>query len=337
MNLEKELQNKIDLLTKPHGSLGLLERTALKYGMIKNSLCPKLPENKKVFVFSGDHGITESGTSAYPKEVTVQMVTNFLNGGAAINVFSKHNNAEVFIVDAGVDYDFEPHKNLIVKKVGYGTKNFTKEKAMSLSDAEKSIKFGRDIASDAIKNGGDLFAIGDMGIGNTATATAICCAAGIPIDSIIDIGTVINSDTLSKKRELIKNAVEFHSPFENPIDIISKVGSYCIGEMIGFMLECTDQKVPFVTDGYPVTSAAFIAYKINPEVKKYMFAGHKSAVKGHEVLLNLLEAEPLLNLGMRLGEGTGAVLSFSIIEAAVKMLNNMASFESAGISTGDEL
>jgi len=335
-DLENKIKERLNSLTKPKESLGFLEAIALKIGKIQGKVLPKLPEKKAVFVFAGDHGVTEEGVSAYPKEVTAQMVLNFLNGGAAINVFSRHVGSEVYVVDAGVDYDFPAHERLLNKKVGKGTKNFSKEPAMSREEAEKSIEYGKEIARFAKEKGFELVAVGDMGIGNTTTATAIAVALGHNFSELIDIGTVITGQQLKKKEVVVKQAISIHEPFMDPIDVLSKVGSYCLGEMAGFMLECAQLNIPVVIDGFPTTAAALIAAQLNPEVVDCMFSGHRSKVKGHRVLLDALNLRPILDLDMRLGEGTGAVLSFSIIEAAIKMINEMATFDDANVSKGKE-
>lgn len=335
MLLKEKIQKKIDMLTKPKGSLGLLESIALKYALIQGSSDVSLPKDKRVYVFAGDHGVVEQGVSAYPKEVTAQMVFNFLAGGAAINVFGRHNHTSVYIVDAGVDYDFSAETKVINKKIGRSTMDFSSGPAMSSEQAELCIKYGREVASQAINEGADLLAIGDMGIGNTTTAAAMCAGMGIPIEEVLDVGTLIDKQMLAKKGEVLEKTIKIHSPFNGPMDVLMKTGGFCIGEMSGFMLECTDRKVPFVVDGFPVSSAALLAYRINPKVRDYMFIGHQSAVKSHMPIIKELGLEPLLKLEMRLGEGTGAVLSFNIIEAAIKMLNEMSSFDDANISKSD--
>ena len=335
--LKQKIIQRLNSLTKPIKSLGYLEEIALKIGLIQEKVIPDLFKDKRVYVFAGDHGVVEEGVSAYPKEVTAQMVYNFLKGGAAINVFSRHVNAKVFVVDAGVDHDFEDHPFLIKAKIGYGTRNFTKGPAMNYDKAELSLKKGREIARNAVKDGGDLLAVGDMGIGNTTTATAIAVAFGYEIDKILDIGTVIDERGLERKKNAIIKGMEVNKPNPaDPVDVLSKVGSYCLGEMAGFILEACESKVPVVIDGFPTTAAYLLAYKINPIVKDYAFAGHKSSAKGHEILLKDLGLRPILDLDMRLGEGTGAVLSMSIIEAAVKMIREMATFEEASVSKGKE-
>ncbi|HID57521.1 TPA: nicotinate-nucleotide--dimethylbenzimidazole phosphoribosyltransferase [Candidatus Poribacteria bacterium] len=336
--LKRRIWDHINNLTKPIGSLGELERIAAKLALIHGSVKPRYLVKKRVYVFVGDHGVVEEGVSAYPKEVTKEMVYNFLRGGAAINVFARHVEAEVFVVDAGVDAEFEPHPFLIIKKVERGTNNFTKGPAMTPKQAELSVEYGRQIASACLKDHVDIAVVGDMGIGNTTTATAMAVAMGIPMEEVLDIGTVIDSAGLEKKRRAVLRAIELNRPDPNdPMDILTKVGSYCFGEMTGFMLEMTERGKPVVIDGFPTTAAACIAHMIEPDLSAYLFAGHKSAVKGHAVLLERLGLKPILDLDMRLGEGTGGVLALSIIEAAVKMANEMATFQSAGVSKGNEI
>ncbi|ONN27115.1 nicotinate-nucleotide--dimethylbenzimidazole phosphoribosyltransferase [Thermosipho affectus] len=337
MTLREKVINRLNNLTKPVGSLGYLEEIALKISLIQEKELPELFNDKRVYVFAGDHGVVEEKVSAYPKEVTFQMVFNFLNQGAAINVFSKHVGAKVYVVDAGVDYDFDQHPSLIVKKVGYGTKNFTKGPAMSKDDALKSVEYGQKIAKDAINEGADLLAIGDMGIGNTTTATAIAAAFGFNLDEILDIGTPIDNEKLKRKKQVVEKAIKVNNP--NPsdsIDVLSKVGSYCIGEMAGFILQAVEEKIPVVIDGFPTTAGFLIAYHIDKKVKDYVLFGHKSKVKGHKVILDSINERPILDLDMRLGEGTGAVLSMYLIEAAIKMIREMATFESANVSKGSD-
>jgi nicotinate-nucleotide--dimethylbenzimidazole phosphoribosyltransferase len=338
VELEGRIWDHINNLTKPIGSLGELERIAAKIALIHGSVKPGYLERKRVYVFVGNHGVVEEGVSAYPKEVTREMVYNFLRGGAAINVFARHVGAEVFVVDAGVDAEFEPHPKLIIKKVGKGTRNFTKGPAMRPQQAELSLEYGRQIAEECLKDQIHIAVVGDMGIGNTTTATAIAVAMGIPMEDVLDIGTVIDSAGLEKKRRAVLRAIELNRPDPNdPMDILTKVGSYCFGEMAGFILGMTRGGKPVVIDGFPTTAAACIAHMIDPDLSVYLFAGHRSAVKGHGVLLERLQLRPILDLDMRLGEGTGGVLALSIIDAAVKMANEMATFQSAGVSKGNEI
>lgn len=332
--LRDEIINRLNNLTKPINSLGYLEEIALKIGLIQQKVIPELPKNKRVYVFAGDHGVVDNGVSAYPKEVTYQMVLNFLNGGAAINVFGRHVGAEVYVVDSGIDKEIDIHHPKFIKaKVGYGTNDFTKQPAMTRSQAEKCLEIGKQIASKAIEEGADLLVTGDMGIGNTTTATAISVAFGYSIDDVLDIGTPIDSLGLKRKREAVQKAINLNRPSPNdPIDVLAKVGGFCVGQMAGFILEACSRHIPVIVDGFPCTSALLIAYKMKPEVLNFVFAGHKSNVKGHKVLLDSMGLRPILDLNMRLGEGTGAVLAISIIEAAIKMIREMATFESAKVS-----
>ncbi|RKX56440.1 MAG: nicotinate-nucleotide--dimethylbenzimidazole phosphoribosyltransferase [Thermotoga sp.] len=335
--LKNDIKRRLNNLAKPKGSLGYLEEIAIKMAMIQGRVIPELPRRKAVYVFAGDHGIVEEGISAFPKEVTAQMVFNFLKGGAAINVFSRHVGSEVFVVDAGVDFDFPESPGLLKMKIGRGTRNFLKETAMTRKKAKCAIDYGKKVARHAIDRKVDLIAVGDMGIGNTTTATAIATAFGYKLEDIIDIGTVVSKEQLEKKEKVVRKAMEIHSPFKDPIDVLSKVGGFCFGEIAGFILECANNRLPVVLDGFPTTAAALIAYNIDQKVVDFMFAGHKSKVKGHSVILNRLKLRPILDLDMRLGEGTGAVLSFSIIEAAIHMIREMTTFDDANIVRGNEL
>jgi nicotinate-nucleotide--dimethylbenzimidazole phosphoribosyltransferase len=336
--LRERIVNRLNNLTKPVGSLGYLEEIALKIGLIQGKVVPELPKNKRIYVFASDHGVVHNGVSAYPKEVTYQMVLNFLNGGAAINVFARHVGADVYVVDSGVDGDFEiSHPKFIKAKIGYGTADFTQGPSMTRGQAEMCIEMGRKIAMGAIKEGADLLAVGDMGIGNTTTATAVAVAFGFPIDDILDIGTPLDSEGLKRKRQAVLKAIEINRPkVDDPIDVLEKVGGFCIGQMAGFILEAAEHRIPVVVDGFPTTAGLLIAWKMKPEIIDFIFAGHKSMVRGHKVLLDAMKLRPILDLDMRLGEGTGAALSMSIIEASIKMIREMATFDSAGVSKGSD-
>lgn len=336
--LRESIMERLNSLTKPIGSLGYLEQIALKMGLIQEKVIPDLPKDKRVYIFAADHGVTDNGVSAYPKQVTYQMVVNFLKGGAAINVFSRHVGATVYVVDAGIDAQLNiDDKHLIHAKIGYGTNDFTKGPAMTREQAQKCIEHGRKIARRAIEEGADLLVVGDMGIGNTTTASAIAVAAGFQLQEILDIGTPIDANGLERKKQAIQNAIKLNNPNKNdPVDILTKVGGFCIGQMVGFILQATERKIPVIVDGFPTTAALLLAWKINPGVLKYVFAGHQSHVRGHKTLLDALGLRPILDLEMRLGEGTGAVLSILIIEAAIKMIREMHTFEDAGVSRGED-
>lgn len=335
--LEEKARDYINNLTKPVRSLGMLEEIAIKMATITGLVRPELLKKKRVYVFVGDHGVVEEGVSAYPKEVTTQMVYNFLKEGAAINVFARHANAEVLVVDAGVDHDFKYAKGLINMKIAKGTRNFTKGPAISYQEARLSIEYGKDLAFQAKRDLVDLVVVGDMGIANTTTATAVATAFGFNLDDLLDIGTVINHEGLRRKKEAILKGLEINKPDpDDPIDVLSKMGSYCFGEIAGFISGLAQLKIPVVLDGFPTTAAALIAWKINSDITDLLFAGHLSSVRGHQILLKAMGLKPILNLEMRLGEGTGGILATFIIEAAIKMVREMASFESAQVSRGVE-
>ena len=325
---------KLDSLTKPPGSLGRLEEIAAKIVSIREQERPTCA-NKAVYVFAADHGVTEEGVSAYPKAVTPQMVRNFLVNGAAINVLARCARAEVIVVDVGVDAEFEPHERLIDKKIRRGTRNMTTGPAMTESEASAALEVGRTLAQEAQLQNRDLIAAGEMGIGNTTAGAAITAALSRrPVAEVTGSGTGVSPQGLVHKRQIIERALSVNGVNENssPLDVLQKVGGMEIAAMTGMMLEAREQHVPVVVDGFISTAAAALAYGIEPRVREILFAGHVSEEPGHRVLLEYLGLDPILNLGMRLGEGTGAVLAMMVIEAAVSIFNEMATFSSAGVS-----
>lgn len=336
MTLEKDIQKKLDSLTKPLGALGRLEETAKKYCLIKGTSTPILKE-KVIFVLAGDHGVVEEGVSAYPQEVTQQMVLNFLGGGAGINVLAKHAGARVVVADFGVKGKIK-NEILKIKKVNEGTKNMAKGPAMSKEEAEKSIEYGIELAEEEMKNGIDIIGIGEMGIGNTTPASAITSIiTGSPVEDVTGRGTGIDEKGLEKKIETIKKALDINKPDKNDgMDLLTKVGGYEIGGMAGIILAAAVKKIPVVIDGFISSSAALIAYQLNKDIKDYLIASHCSVEQGHKAILNYLGLSPLLDLNLRLGEGTGSALGVGLVEASIKILNEMATFDSAGVSNKDE-
>ncbi len=326
-------QIHLDSLTKPPGSLGILEDLAKRYAAIHGTNHPSVSK-KSVVVFAADHGVVEEGISAYPAKVTPQMVQNFLNGGAAINVLARQQNAEVVVVDIGVNYEFAPHPKLLDKKIARGTRNMTKEFAMTKAEAEKSIAIGIQIAAQLADDGVDLMATGEMGIGNTTASSAIFAAlSGLPASKVTGRGTGIDDEALGKKISAIERALEMHAPDpEDPIDVLAKVGGFEIGGITGLVLGASSKNIPVVVDGLISSAGASLAIKLNPAVKDYIFPSHRSLEPGHEVFFDLLQSPPLFDLKMRLGEGTGAVLAFNLIEAATKIYSEMATFQSAGVA-----
>ncbi len=325
---------KLDSLTKPPGSLGRLEEIAAKIVSIREQETPACA-NKAVYVFAADHGVTEEGVSAYPKAVTQQMVRNFLANGAAINVLARCARAEVIVVDVGVAAEFEPHERLIAKKIRRGTRNMAIGPAMSESEVNAALAVGRTLAQEAEVQNRDLIAVGEMGIGNTTAATAITAAlSGKPVAEVTGPGTGVSAQALTHKRQIIEKALTVNdlNRDSHPLDVLQKVGGLEVAAMTGMVLEASEQRIPVVIDGFISTAAAALAYAIEPKVKDILFAGHVSAEPGHRSLLECIGLDPILNLGMRLGEGTGAVLAMMLIEAAVSVFNEMATFSSAGVS-----
>jgi nicotinate-nucleotide--dimethylbenzimidazole phosphoribosyltransferase len=328
------VKGKLDSLTKPPGSLGRLEDIAAKIVSIREQECPTCL-NKAVYVFAADHGVTEEGVSAYSKAVTRQMVRNFLANGAAINVFARCAGAEVIVVDVGVDAEFESHERLIDKKIRRGTCNMAIGPAMTESETIAGMAVGQTLAQQARLQNRDLIAAGEMGIGNTTAASAITAVlSGKRVMEVTGSGTGVSPQVLIHKRRVIEKAIGVNSVNSNsgPLDVLQKVGGLEIAAIAGLLLEALKQRVPVVIDGFISTAAAALAYAIEPNVKDILFAGHVSEEPGHRVLLEYIGLQPILDLGMRLGEGTGAVLAMMVIEAAVRMLNEMATFSSAAVS-----
>lgn len=324
----------INNLTKPVGSLGELEKIAIQLAEITgNPLSDVFPPG--VIVFAADHGIAEEGVSAYPQEVTAQMVHNFLQEGAAINVFTRSVNGFIEIVDVGVKSDIDAD-GLIVEKVAYGTKNFAKGPAMTREEAVRAIEAGMKRAEVMIEKGAKLLIVGEMGIANTTPSSAIVASiTGANIRSLVGQGTGLQASALDYKAVVIEGALKLLQPdSEDPLDLLEKVGGFEIGAMAGAMLYAASRRVPILLDGFICTASALVAAKFSEHVKDYMIAGHHSVEPGHTAALLALGKKPLLTLELRLGEGSGAVLAYPLVEAATKMVKEMATFDGAQISRG---
>lgn len=331
-SIAKALQAKIDQKTKPLGALGHLEKLALQLGVIQNTLTPQL-KRPVVMVFAGDHGIVEAGVSPYPQAVTQQMVMNFLAGGAGVNVFAKQNNMQVRVIDAGVNHVFAPHVDLIDAKVGMGTCNFAKAPAMSAAECEQAISKGAELAEQELAAGSNVLAFGEMGIGNTSSAAALMAVlCELPVSSCVGRGTGLDDAGLRHKAEVIEQAIQLHQDIDTPLKALSTFGGFEIAMMVGAMLAAAKHKSILMIDGFIATAALLVASKIAPAVLHYCVFAHRSDESGHALLLEQLNAKPLLHLNMRLGEGTGAVMAYPLLQAAVNFLNEMASFESAHVS-----
>lgn len=326
-------QARQSVLTKPRGSLGRLEEISVRIAGIKGEIIPGF-QNKAIIVMAADHGVVEEKVTLYPQEVTKQMVYNFLRGGAAINVLARFVGARVVVVDMGVVGGFEPNPSLICKMIDFGTKNITKGPAMSRQQAIDSIKAGIAVVKDEIAKGLDIVATGDMGIGNTTPSAAITAAiTGQPVAAVTGRGEGLNDEQLAHKIEVVQRALDINKPDPNdPIEVLSKVGGFEIGGLAGVIIGAAAHRIPVVIDGFISGAAALIATRLAPGAKDYLVAGHLSAESGHRIQLEYLGLAPLLNLNMRLGEGTGAALGMAIVEAAVKTLAEMATFQEAGVS-----
>jgi len=331
--LMEKAQEKLNNLTKPQGSLGKLEDFARRIVGISGTLSPVI-KRKVIFVMAGDHGVVGEGVSAYPQEVTFQMVYNFIRGGAGINVLAKHIGAEILVVDMGVAKEFPPEKGLIIKKVAYGTKNIAKGPAMSKNEAERAIISGIEVFEDELNRKGiDIVGLGEMGIANTSSSSAVvACFTKSKVEEVTGRGTGIDEDQLKNKIRVIKQAIEVNHPDpEDGLDVLSKVGGFEIGGLVGCILAAASHRVPIVIDGFISCASALVAIKLAPLAKDYIFASHNSVEKGHKIALKYIGKIPMFDLGMRLGEGTGAALGISFIEAGVKILTQMATFEDAGV------
>lgn len=325
-------QQHLNSLTKPVGSLGLLEEVAVQLAAMTGETAPPVSP-ATVIVVAGDHGVTAEGVSAYPSEVTPQMVQNFLSGGAAINVLSRCAGASVRVVDAGMAVDLE-HPDLTVRKVRRGTGNMCRELAMTREEAEQAICHGIDLANEEADRGACLLALGEMGIGNTTPSAAILAVfSGRPPEELVGRGTGLDDQGLRRKADAIRRALELHHPDpEDPIGVLAAVGGLEIATMAGIVLGAAAQRIPVVMDGLITSAAVLTAVRIAPAARNYIIASHQSAEPGHRIMLELLDLKPLLQLGLRLGEGTGAALAMPLLQAAHHIMLEMATFGSAGIS-----
>lgn len=329
----EQVQARLDNLTKPQGSLGKLEGIVKQLAGITGNPFPSI-EQKAVLVMAGDHGVVAEGVSAFPQEVTPQMVYNFLAGGAGINVLARQQGAKVVCTDVGVAADLE-HPQLVSKKVAKGTANMAQGPAMTMEQTLDAIFAGVEVAEEQIKAGVNLLATGEMGIGNTSPSSAIVAVfTGKPLAEVVGRGTGIDNPALEKKVQVIQRALDVNKPDKNnPLEVLAKVGGLEIAALTGAVLAAGANRVPIVVDGFISTAAAVVAVALKPEAVHYIIPSHGSQEPGHSHALAQLGLEPMLNLSLRLGEGTGAVLAFNLVEAATLILKEMATFADAGVST----
>ena len=323
--LDAAINNK----TKPLGSLGLLERLAKQIGMIQKTTRPTLAQ-PAILVFAADHGIVAENVSAFPQDVTWQMVENFLAQGAAINVFARQNGCALHVIDAGVNHDFGARDGLIDKKVGPGTHNFAERPAMTAGECRLAMQHGADLVA-ALP--GNVVGFGEMGIGNTTAAAALMHKlAGVPVAECVGAGTGLSSDGVRHKQRVIELAAARHGSADAPLEILATFGGFEIAMMAGAMLQAAKRRMVLMIDGFIVTSALLVAAKLQPAILDYCVFSHCSNESGHQAMLRHLDAQPLLQLGLRLGEGTGCALAYPLLQAAVNFLCEMATFESAQVS-----
>ncbi|MEK6813388.1 MAG: nicotinate-nucleotide--dimethylbenzimidazole phosphoribosyltransferase [Nitrospirota bacterium] len=332
-SIEPDVRKRLDSLTKPPGSLGRLEEMALQVCLMTGKIPPDF-SRKRVVVMAADHGVAAEGVSAYPPEVTPQMVYNFLRGGAAINVLARHAGADVRVVDVGVNHDFAGADGLVSRKVRPGTANMAVGPAMSRGEARAAVEAGIEEAREAVSAGVTLLATGDMGIGNTTASSAVLSAlTGEPPERTTGSGTGIDAGARRNKVAVIERALSVNRPDpSDPIDVLAKVGGLEIGAIAGLILGAAAERVPVVVDGFISTAGALIAASIEPAAVGYMIASHRSTERGHQIMLERLGLSPYLDLGLRLGEGTGAALTMGIVEASVRIMTEMDTFDRAGVS-----
>jgi len=337
LKLREQAQKRLDSLTKPRGSLGRLEEFARDYVVMRGEMSARVRE-KAVIVFASDHGVVEDGVSAYPKDVTHQMVLNFLAGGAAINVISKHTGARVYVVDIGVDHDFGDVQGLVHAKISRGTRNMAVGPAMDRQEALAAMQEGYAFAQKLADEGVDLMAPGDMGIGNTTASSAIAAVfTGKPVADVTGRGTGIDDDTHTHKVAVIERAIQVNHPDpKDPLGVLSKVGGLEIAGIAGLIIGAAFRRIPVVLDGFISTAGGLVAYEMDNRVRDYLFAAHRSVEIGHAAMLERLELAPFVDLFMRLGEGTGASIGMDLIQLGVEIFHDMATFESAGISDKDD-
>lgn len=327
--LASALSNAINNKTKPLGSLGRLEQLALQIGLIQQTTTPVL-HDPAIIVFAADHGVVAEGISAFPQDVTWQMVENFLSGGAAINVFARQNNIALQIVDAGVNHEFGERNGLIHRKVAFGTRNFAQQPAMTPEQCQLAIQNGRELVAAL---SGNVLGFGEMGIGNTTAAAALMHKlTALPVADCVGAGTGLSADGIRHKQKVIEAAVALHAGVSEPLDVLACFGGFEIATMAGAMLEAAARRKVLLIDGFIVSSALLVAARLQPDILDYCVFSHQSDESGHARLLGALEVNPVLKLDLRLGEGTGAALVYPMVQAAVNFLNQMATFGSAQVS-----
>ena len=331
-DIREALQKKIDLKTKPLGSLGVLETLALQIGSIQQNLCPQF-DNPQLFVFAGDHGIAREGVSPFPQEVTQQMVLNFIAGGAAINVFCRQHGIDISVVDAGVIADFASNLPIIKRKVSYGTESFLSAPAMSPQQRDTAIAHGADLVRTAHQSGCNVIAFGEMGIGNTSSSALIMHKiCDIPLEQCTGRGTGLSDEGLAHKLAILSRCSANFVGSRDAMAVLAHFGGFETAMVCGALLQAAELRMTILVDGFNITAALLCAAQIEPDILGYCIAAHQSDENGHAQMLQFLGLKPVLQLGMRLGEGTGAAVAYPVVESALRFVCEMASFEDAGVS-----
>jgi nicotinate-nucleotide--dimethylbenzimidazole phosphoribosyltransferase len=326
------LTEKIDNLTKPKGSLGRLEELAIQIGTIQETLTPTLSKPYHI-IFGGDHGIVAEGVSYSPAEVTPQMVFNFMEGGAGINFLARQHNINMKVVDSGINYDFEGLERLIDLKVRKGTRNYLHEKAITPEEFDLCIERGDQVVQDCFDEGCNIISFGEMGIGNTSSSSIwMSLFTGIPLEQCVGAGSGFDSDGVKRKYTVLKQALDNYTGDGSVVDILCHFGGYEMVMAVGGMLQAAELKMVILVDGFIMTNCVLAASKLHPEILEYCIFGHQGDEAGHKYVLTHLGAKPLLNFGMRLGEGTGALCAYPLIDSAVRMINEMSTFKHANVT-----
>ena len=331
-NLDISLQHKIDTKTKPLGALGQLEKIAFQLGKIQQTEHPSI-DKPSIIVFAADHGIAKEGiVNPFPQQVTTQMVYNFLEGGAAINVFSQTNNIDLTIVDAGVCHEFEDHPKLIKRKIALGTQNYRYQPAMTASQCQKAMQEGAKIVQDMFDDGCNSIGFGEMGIGNTSSASLLMSyITGIPVNDCVGAGTGLPKEGVDRKKAILSEVFTKHSPTTS-LEALQCFGGFEIAMICGAMVKAAELRMTILIDGFIVNAALLVANTIRTDMLDFCLFSHCSNEQGHRKILDYLQVQPILSLGLRLGEGTGVALAFPLVQASCNFLNQMASFESANVS-----
>lgn len=330
-SLKSALQNKIDQKTKPLGALGQLEALVLQIGLIQNTLTPCL-NRASLLVFAGDHGSVAAGVSAYPQSVTAQMVSNFLSGGAAVSVFAQQNKLHLLIIDAGVNGDLAPHPQLLNLKIAKGTRNFLTTAAMTAEQCQQAIAQGAAVVLQQHQQACNTIGLGEMGIGNTSSAALLMHGlTQIPLVQCAGRGTGLDDNQLQHKLAILQQALAQHPNLHTPLDWLSTFGGFEIAMMVGAYLKAAELGMLIIVDGFIASSALLVAHALHPQLLGYCVFSHVSNEHGHRALLDFFDVEPVLNLQLRLGEGSGVALAYPLVQSAVLFLNNMASFADAGV------